>query len=71
MKLDNNDTERIHKKYKQMIFKKISSIILSALTILSCNKDDYTVAATTDCTSDIVKDTSVSSCTETLTFIHQ
>jgi hypothetical protein len=40
MKLDNNDTARIHKKYKQMIFKKISLIILSALTILSCNKDD-------------------------------
>lgn len=54
-----------------MNFKKISLIVLSALSILSCNKDDDIVVATTDCISDIVKDTSVGSCTETLTFTHQ
>ena len=54
-----------------MNFKKISLIVLSALSVLSCNKDDDIVAATADCISDIVKDASVGSCTETLTFIHR
>ncbi|MFK5856551.1 MAG: YHYH protein [Bacteroidota bacterium] len=54
-----------------MNLKKISLITLSVLTILSCSKDDDTTITTSDCTSDIIKDTSVGSCSETLTFTHQ
>ena len=53
-----------------MNIKIISTIILSVLTILSCSKDNDTITKS-DCTSDIVKDTSVGSCNETLTFSHQ
>ncbi|NQX81225.1 MAG: YHYH protein [Flavobacteriaceae bacterium] len=53
-----------------MNFKKISLITLTVLTIFSCSQND-TSTKTSDCTSDIVKDTSVGPCTETLTFTHQ
>lgn len=54
-----------------MILKKSSLITLSILVVFSCKKEDDTTPITTNCTSDIVKDTSVGSCTETLTFTHK
>lgn len=56
-----------------MNFTKTGLITLLLLVILSCNSDDEAITTPTveDCISDIVKDTSVGSCNETLTFTHQ
>jgi hypothetical protein len=49
----------------------INIFALAALTLFSCNKEDDTTSSSSDCTSDVVKDSSVGSCGQTLTFTHQ
>lgn len=54
-----------------MDYTTITTVAFTILALLSCSNKDSSIPVSEDCSSSIVKDTSVGECNETLNFLHK